>query len=421
MLLGYFSFVALFLLFLFWVKKNRLFQLGKLSWKFSFVALFLKISAGFALWFIYTYYYTNRMSADIYKYYDDALHLFNSTQKNWPLRFELLFGFQNDSALFPILKDTQFWYSSSEIFFNDNRTMTRIHLAILHFSGGLYSFHVLFFAILSFIGSCGIFQFFRKSSNLSDSILFAFCFLVPSFLFWNSAPLKETVLIFGLGLLLFGIANISEIKSFRNFTLLTLGILTLLSLKIYILFALVPGLWFWTTSLNKSKVKIRMRYIGIHILMALFLFSSKASTILADKQAQFKTLIQETNASSAIAISPFDSFWSLLITIPQALFNVLVRPIYPTTWNSLSLLSAAEHLFLISILILPLIWKKATSITEQRLVLFCISFVLVSSCVIGLTVPVLGGIVRYKAPLLPFYLLAIFTVVDLSKISPKLS
>lgn len=421
MIVGYISLIVMTILFGLWVNKSPFFSLDSLSKKFTYLALFLKISAGTVLWLVYTYYYTDRANSDIYKYFDDAVHLFNSTQSDWASRIQLIFGFQNDGEIAKLLANTNFWDSSKELFFNDNRTMIRIHMVLLHLSGGVYLFHVLFFSLISFIGSVGLFHFFKNSTKLPNWILFVCCFCVPSVLFWASAPLKESLTIFGLGLFLAGGQQILQKRnSFYSYIFCFIGLIALISVKIYILFALLPGLWFYVTTQNKSKRTVTLKFIWLHSLFVVFLFSNKVIAALALKQSQFKFLIEKSGANSAIEISSFDSFFSLISTLPQAVFNVLIRPIYPPQLGLFSLFAAAEHLLFLAILIAPFVYKKSIGLSEQRTVMFCISFVLICSGLIGLTVPVLGGIVRYKVPFIPFYLIAILTFINFSKIPSKL-
>tara|TARA_B110000046_G_scaffold25332_3_gene24872 strand:+ start:63020 stop:64285 length:1266 start_codon:yes stop_codon:yes gene_type:complete len=420
MVLGYTSLFLLIAVFVFWINKSPFFTYGSLPKMYSYFAFTLKVLSGVAVWLIYTYYYTTRIDADIYKYFDDAAHLFKSTQNDWILRLKLISGFQNDLEIKSILAGTNFWDSGSELFFNDNRTMIRIHLALWYLSGGVYLFHLFFFSLISFIGTSALFHFFNRNVNLPNWILFICCFYIPSVLFWASAPLKESLILFGLGALLYGIQGVKERENYRLIIWLTVGLLTLLSSKIYILFTLLPGLWFWSTTAGKTKRAIQVKFLWTHFLLALFLFSDKVIYAIAKKQLQFKTLIAKNGVNSAIDIGTFDTPLSLFSTLPQALFNVLIRPAYPVNLNPFSLFAAAEHVIFLALFIVPFIYKKRLQEKEQRLALFCISFVVVGSCIIGLTIPVIGGIVRYKVPFILFYLIGILTFTNFSKIAPKL-
>lgn len=419
MLIGILSTCLLLGIFLIFIQRSAALQLADISKKYIYLAFVLKLLAAIFLWLVYTYYYTERASADIYKYFDDAQHIFNSTPSNLKLRYECFLGNDHITAVEEILATTNFWYSHKELFFNDNQTITRIHLILLIFSRGFYGFHILFFAILSMIGSLGLFKFFESNSKIPKSILYLVSFLLPSILFWTSAPLKENLLLFSLGLFLWGLSSIRKKFSASYFLYLLIGLLGLVSIKVYFLIALLPAAFLiGNKSLSKKASFI---WFGI-IHFVLFLFTCFISVsifkIISNKQQQFLELAEISQAKSFIPINQFSTFWKMLLTIPQALYNVAIRPIFPPNWNPFTLMASLEHIVYVGILILPLLFfKKPKSI---NLFLFCASFVFLTFTLIGLTTPILGAIVRYKAPLLPFYLIAIFTFVDFSKISTKI-
>src|SRR3954470_13055434 len=60
------------------IYKLKFFQLEGLGkWTPSLFFL-LKIIAGIALWLVYTYYYTDRSTSDIWKYFDDGKVMFGA-------------------------------------------------------------------------------------------------------------------------------------------------------------------------------------------------------------------------------------------------------------------------------------------------------------------------------------------------------
>src|SRR5690606_21957916 len=65
-------------LFLFLIGRWRFFEVPGLNRR-SIGALFLlKVAAGTALWWVYTYYYTDRSTADIFKFFDDGNVMFSA-------------------------------------------------------------------------------------------------------------------------------------------------------------------------------------------------------------------------------------------------------------------------------------------------------------------------------------------------------
>ena len=154
-------------------------------------------------------------------------------------------------------------------FFNDNRTIDSDSLgavAFVRWSLFVSCLCVLFLVIYWL--RCPFSFFSNRTYPYPNWMVFICCFCVPSVIFWASAPLKESLIIFGLGTLLFGIHGVKERVNTQSILWLTVGLLTLLSLKIYILLALLPGLWFWLTSTSKSKRAFQMKYLWIHFLLA---------------------------------------------------------------------------------------------------------------------------------------------------------
>lgn len=414
MLLGYISTIFFLIVMLYLIHRLPLFRVENWGVKWSYFAFGLKVLAGIGVWLIYTYYYTDRINADIYKYFDDAQYILLQTDQELLVRWKIIFGLQNGSAPYRFLEDTSFWFSQGDFFFNDNRTMTRIHLILLHLSGGLYHFHTLFFAFLAFIGSFGVFRFFRKFSTLSSPLLFFSSFLVPSVLLWTSAPLKETYLFFSLGLMFWALSILNNKAS--SIALFILSIINLLLLKIYILVALLPGLLFWLISYRSNNQKQLLRQffvLSASITLLLIFFQQPFIKIITTKQQQFLDLLQSSNAKSGISIPLFSSLGEFFLSIPQALFNVYIRPLAPPSWNPFSFLTALEQLLLLVIPLFALLrFRKKPALQSFRLFLFSLFFLLSVGIIIGTTTPILGAIVRYKAPIIPFYLIVVFTFVD---------
>ncbi len=420
MLMSYLIFILFLGLLFLAIYRSSFFKIEDWSRKPIFLAFGYKLVAAFFLVFIYTYYYTDRSVADIYRYFDDAAYLFENTRSQLAIRWDLILGIQSPNDYKTLIAGTQNWDSSQEFFFNDNRTMIRIHLLLYHFSNGFFQLHNLFFVFLSFVGSFGIFRFFQQNSTLPISLIFVLSFFIPSFVFWTSAPLKESFLIFGIGVLLFGLLSFSKKKWIQGIFLMSMALFCLLSLKVYILIALFPALLFFLFTHRLKGIVVRFLSVHFIALVIAFFFIDDIVNVLQIKQSAFKELAIAGQAKSTIPLHNLSSSMELLQTIPQGIFNVLFRPIWPPNWNPFSLLASMEHLLYLLILLASILFYKKPKPKELRVALFCISFVLISSIIIGLTTPILGSIVRYKTPFLPFYLLLLFTFTDFVKLKNRL-
>jgi hypothetical protein len=65
-------------LFLFIIQKWRFFRMGNIPVRWFQIAFLLKVLSGIVLGLIYTYYYKDRSTADIWKYFDDGMVMFSA-------------------------------------------------------------------------------------------------------------------------------------------------------------------------------------------------------------------------------------------------------------------------------------------------------------------------------------------------------
>jgi hypothetical protein len=77
-----------------------------------------------------------------------------------------------------------------------------------------------------------------------------------------------------------------------------------------------------------------------------------------------------------------------------------------------------ENVLLVIFLLMAVFFYNK-NFNNFKLFFFCISFILTLSILIGLLTPVLGAIVRYKTPLLPFLFTALLMLTDKEKMNLK--
>lgn len=420
MVLSYFIFILVLLCTLLLIKKWSFLDIPGLSKKWLYLGFSIKLFMGFAIWFIYTYYYTDRATADIYKYFDDAQVIFKATQNELLLRLQFLTGviFDEESYI-QIVKNTQHWDRNTNEAFNDNRSIIRINLLILSISNGLFHLHTLVFSVLSFLGSIALLKFFKKYSSISTKILFLILFFVPSIVFWNSGVLKEAWLFFCLGFSLLSFHNLMLKQSFYNLIQFFVFGFGLYFIKPYILICLVPGLLFirldYLFNWKRKILSFGLTFIGI-IALAFGNYAEKFFEIINSKRSDFIELAKSTNANSLISDTTYDSILEMLFHTPTAIFTSIFRPGIWEISGLFSLISAVENTVLLLLLVLPVRYFKKLNDKDLNILLFSISFVILLGTLIGLSTPILGAIVRYKIPLLPFYLIAILSFTDLKRI-----
>jgi hypothetical protein len=430
LLLAYTSF------FIFLIYKLPFFNAAGISKRSISFVFILKIVFGLLLWAVYTFYYPNRSTADIYKYFDDSKVMFNALKTTPVHYFRMLFGIGNNTPEFdPYYSEMHYWArKNGEGTFNDGHTVIRFNAFIRLFSQGYYTVHTVFICFISLIGFTAIYKTFIPFLEDKKQELFLAVFLLPSVLFWGSGVLKEGLLFFTLGILIYYSQQRFTWKSLC--ICLVAGILLALS-KFYVWLALLPAFFFLLVIKNTGTKNTFQKFSIILILVAFAGINiDRFSTIqnplvtLSQKQIEFNSLaegnISDANhqsipaAGSHITIPVLQpTVRSFIQNAPTALWNVMLRP-YPWEIRSaMMLLAGLENAFILFFLILCIVFCLPLASIKWEYVLFCLAFATLQFLIIGETTPVLGAIARYKVPSLPFLLIAFLFILDKQKLTKR--
>lgn len=255
--------------------------------------LFLvKLIAGITLAVIYSQFYgNNKLTGDTLHYYNDGRELNKVFFESPSDYFELLFFEGEPEMVQARMPDSQHWTRSDLDQFNDNRFIIRVNSIISFFSFNSYFAHVIVFAFLSLIG----FVLFYKS--LEDFIpkfhlqIMMLIVLFPSMLFWTSSILKESLLVFGFGLLIYGFRFFIG-NPYRKSMLILMGLFILINTKVYFLICLLPALLVYLIVTESWKQNFfRLTALGLISLLLLILnsYASQLNVVdtLSKKQNDF--------------------------------------------------------------------------------------------------------------------------------------
>jgi len=276
----------------------------------------VKVLAGISLTLIYTYYYTNRSEADIFKFFDDSAYIFNALFINPVHYLQLVFGIHSDAHyLQPYLEGTQYWAVQTEAyqeftatenvnFFNAHRFITRFNAVVRLFSFGYFSVHTIFMCFLSLCGLTALYKTFYPQLKNKRNWLIAGVFFMPSVIFWSSGVLKEGFIFFTLGFFIYAYFKLLEnnIKISSLIIFLLSGLL-LLYIKYYILMSLLPVMAAYFLALKLNTKLTIFPYLIIYGLIVIYIFIAPYSKgylpnplkILADKQSE---LIKEASGGT---------------------------------------------------------------------------------------------------------------------------
>ena len=408
------------------INKLSFFKTSGISFKFLALIFILKIISGIGLLILYKFYYGTNGS-DIFNYYKDGEVVYNTINTN-PIDFiKIITGIGNYSTeLEPYLREnTNYWFKAFNYnLLNDNRLTIRIN-AVLHIiSNHNIYVHSIFFSFFSFIGLTALFKVFKLFYN-NKLVLVIIVFFIPSVIIWSSSMLKESVLMLALGMFLLSFFNVlKQKKLLLNISILLTSAFFLFVLKFYVLFALIPGLIFLTTYnfYNKNPVLI---FAGIYILIITLFFNSQhfsaysLSEIMSFKQHDFINMINSSdNVGSRVDIPILEpTFVSYILAIPNALLNTFLRPSIFDIHSIIVLPSVIENILFLLLFIFSISYFDKNNFKNNLpFILFSFSFVITLSILLGLTTPVLGALVRYKVPYLPFLAFILILVINKNKL-----
>lgn len=419
-------------LFIFIINKMKFFEIEGLSKRTISLIFILKVFFGLLLWAVYTFYYTDRSTADIYKYFDDSKVLFDAMRKNPTDFIRMLFGIGNNTTRFDhYYNEMHYWARKIDSsIYNDSHTIIRFNCLVRFFSFGYYNVHTVFICFFSLIGLTAIYKTFVSEMQDKKRELFFVVFLLPSVLFWGSGVLKEGLIFFALGLLIYYTNKLFNRKAL--FICLVSGLLLALS-KFYVWLAICPSLLFiiWANRNNSNVfLKFAITFSAISIIgLNIDNFTSIQNPLitLSQKQLEFNQLatgnLQDAYnktipiAGSIIKIAPLEpTLNSFIKNSPQAFTNTLLRPYLWELRSPMMLMTGLENIFILLLIVICIVFIKPLKEIKWKYVLFCFSFVMIQFLIIGETTPVLGAIARYKVPTLPFLMITFLILLDKNKL-----
>ncbi len=419
-----------FLIALFIVWKWKAFYIPGLPRYSAPVIFLLKFIAGLGLAWVYKEYYTDRSTADIYKLFDDSRYMADALYDKPGDFFKMISGLDQNAPYFDhYYFQMNNWYRPYDVetgVYNDTRTLIRLNAIVRIFSFGIYSVHILVWCFISLLGLSFIYRTFYRFNNDHPYLFAGSIFLLPSVLCWGSGVLKEGLVFLLIGVFVSALFRWTMVK-FRWIypVMIIASILGFYLLKIYILIALIPGsialivckinqfkrvrIWFFTSLVVIGIIGLNIQYIipSINFL-----------EIIALKQQAILRLAYYTDSGSVLEVNPLQpSFLSMMRNLPEALFNAAFRPSIIDATNMLQWFAAFENAFIIICFFLAIgLYKPQVDPVKRAAGLFCISFVFVLYAIIGLSTPILGTLVRFRMPALPFLFIAFLLFSDIPRL-----
>lgn len=405
-----------FIILLLWVIRwrNKHYKNSPLK-KYILPAFILKSICCVLLALLMAYYYG---SGDTMLYYNGSLEIWNAFKENTSYAFELIFKPIEDCSygarqFAPLLEDPQYTSSVTNMF--------KISGFIGLFCFGTYLPIALFITLLSFMGSWKIFIVFVKEFPDHYKKIAITCLFAPSFIFWSTTILKDPLCIFGLGLSFYALYKIMKGK-FNIYILLefVIGAYLMLLFKSYIFYLFcVAGfsslyIHFMTTLKTHFKILIRLSMFLIFCGAIIWAINNRSflGEILFSEMFNTVNTIQSVQSEMGGSVYTLSNLEDVsIIGITRSYLNslnvTLFRP-YPWEITSYIVVANALETLIILLTTLYLLFKLKffgffKYAFQNRILNFAMIFTLLLAPLAGLVSFNFGTLVRYKAPIVPFY------------------
>lgn len=290
----------------------------------------------------------------------------------------------------------------------------------------------LFFSVITAAVSWKFFRFLNSFLNIQTKYIAYAVLFIPTVGFWCTGIMKDSVTFASLLIIIMGLFKmLSGNYSYKTIIATIIGIWLIFITRSFILLPIfVPFFLILVFRLNRTKPFINRfltRLVGIAIAVssiALFitnenLFGEFSSSKLTDTANMIYLDFQKnenyTGKRYDLGISEVTPA-TMITVIPSAVFTTIYRPFLWEADNALMLVNGIESTLFILLTLAILRTKRKTGLTPtlkdyhtRSFIIFCVIFVIILAYFVGLTSGLFGVLARLKAPILPFFLLFIFS------------
>ncbi len=403
---------------------------GTIQAKYFLPALLLRFLGAILTAFMYQYYYGY---GDTYFYFFGTKDIYNAYLSNPSAAFDMLFV---DYYNWDIT--TSNFVTYQRFFMNKQEAMVIKTAGLVSPLGlGTYMGTSFVLTIFSFLGCWALYRvFYDLYPHLHWELALAILFL-PSIWFWSTGIMKDSIVIGGLGLYVYGIyfGIISKRKKIlKSIVFVLLGAWLMRSIKVYVLLAILPATIIWVFFMYKERIQNpTLRKIASPLFFGIGAFGGilviqQLGTVFtqytlegfmheAAKMQWWLKLSTERDGGTGYDLGVLDpSLGGLLRIFPQAVNVALFRP-YP--WEATKVIvipSAVEALFTLFFTLYVFFkvgfFQTLRSTLANPVILFCLVFAIIFAFAVGFTSFNFGALARYKIPCLPFYYIAMILILD---------
>jgi len=425
------GFVYLVLMYVLFARQKKKLIKESPEYRHFIWGLFAKLFGGVGFGLIYFYYYAG---GDTIMYFYSAVSLSKMAAMDPGMYLDVVTGPNSWENLSKF--NDAIGYPFAYVYF-DHRSYFLIRLIspLVYLTFNSYLITTL---VLSSIAYIGVWRCYRTFVSYYPSLMnkFAIAFLyMPSVVFWGSGIMKDTMT---FSAICWWIHSLDEVFfKRRRFVIGSLGLVVsamiMVMMKPYIFMAVLPVSILWLLYARVARIRsMIIRFVLLPIVVvAMFGVSVYVLTKLGDNLDKFSldTAIKtvQTTQGDMIRVEQYgnnffdigtvDGTWTgLLSKFPIATNAALFRPYLWEARSVVVALSALENFWLLGFTLL-LLWRTRVRFflrcfIGNPLVLVCFVFALLFGFTIGVSTPNFGALVRFKIPLIPFFVSGLY-IIDL--------
>jgi len=438
--------------------KNQAFKTDDVSLKFILLSFLFKLISGIALWYIYTYFYSDTSVNDIYKYFIDGKQLADIFKNNPPDFIAILLGKNIENQQNVILyQEMIFWVKPNSYgFYNDNQTIIILSSFLNLISNNNLLISILYMSCISFTAT---FTLYKTLSPYLEwkKVFYIILFISPSIALWTNGLLKENLILLAITIIVYFTNKLRNKINLLNVIGYIIGLLALTLSKPYLLGFMLPSviclvfvIYFKTQNIKKLFVFMYVFFIVLFITWCYthnpvsYNYDNKTEAeksieydrvnqisyqknvlgnnynileMLRFKQADYKHEAKIAKAKSLIYTKKMDGeLYNFFSCLPYGISNGFARPHIFEIHSFTYLIPALENFLVLLLFLLIFIFPKKINLNQKLLIFYYGTFIILTFIFLGLLVPVLGNLVRYKAPFLPILYFCLLTLIDKTKI-----
>jgi hypothetical protein len=221
-------------------------------------------------------------------------------------------------------------------------------------------------------------------------------------------------------MLIFSAFKLLDLKNIlANIAISIVCFLFVYTLKPFIAFSFLAAFYLMATGNLKSYARIIAGLVGVGIVLWIFYahntFICEIMSSLIAKRNEFIALGLKMKAGSLTDSTIREAGCTVpLRLLPSGIYNMFMQP---AVWSKslFEKIFGLENLLILLFSVVALFYFKQPKRAKRQLVVFSTVFFGLNYALIGITVPIIGALVRYKVFGLLFYLILVFSLMSLRK------